>query len=84
MSKVYDLARKYTEKYKDSLQPCKYCGNTEITITRDRGIFDNRYYWSVNCSTHACDFTGGHTSIKQAIKTWNDKHSGKGDIRDEN
>lgn len=36
MSKRYEQARVYTEKYKDKLSPCRWCGNTDIRIVTDR------------------------------------------------
>lgn len=74
MSKRYDLARKYTHKYKNILNPCKYCGNPEIVITTDRGLFVGKYSWSVNCSTTGCDYVSD-TSIKKAVAKWNEKHN---------
>ena len=75
MSQRFEQAKKYTEKYKGILQPCKYCGNTDIRIVSERHFFgDNRVYWSVCCSTHACDCTGDYANVKDAVDAWNKKH----------
>ena len=75
MAKRHELAKKYTEKYKDVLAPCKYCGNTDIHITSERMVMnDPKNYWCVTCSTRACDCTGFYTSVKEAINRWNEKH----------
>ncbi len=73
MAQRFILAQKYTEKYKDVLLPCEHCGNQNIVIASDRGIFDNKLYWSVCCSTTSCDCTGFHTSVVDAVKSWNEK-----------
>ena len=78
MSQRYVLAKRYTEKYKDVLLPCKHCGSKDIIIASDRGIFDSKLYWSVCCSTHACDCTGFHTSVREAVKSWNEKQKERG------
>lgn len=76
MAKRFEKAMYYTEKYKSVLLPCKHCGNKEIVIASDRQAFgDNRNYWFVACSTHACDCTGDYTSVKAAIKRWNEKQT---------
>ena len=74
MSLRYRKAQEYTEKYRGKLVPCKYCGNTDIRIVSDRGIFDNSYCWSVCCSTKNCDFTIDKRLFK-AINRWNERHS---------
>ena len=73
MSKRFEKARHYTALYKSYLAPCKYCGNTDIQISSDRGYPDPKYYWSVNCMTDNCDFTID-TSIRRAIAKWNSRH----------
>lgn len=76
MAQRFAQAKKYTQKYKDILHPCKYCGNTDIVIASDRHLFgDHKAYWSVCCSTHACDCTGDYTSVKDAVEAWNKKHN---------
>jgi hypothetical protein len=69
MSKRFEKARLYTEKYKGKLSPCPECGNTDIQIWSD--IFDGKYMWSVNCMTWACQYTWS-TSLKKAIEKWED------------
>lgn len=71
MSQRYERAKYYTEKYKDLLQPCQYCGNTEIEIVSDRLMFENKNAWSVCCTTDKCDSTGAYTSVRKAIEVWN-------------
>ena len=73
MAKRFELAKEYTEKFKGILLPCKYCGNTDIRIASDRLTTKNG--WSVCCSTHACDCTGVYTSVKDAIRRWNEQQS---------
>ena len=88
MSKRYEYAKAYTEKYKSQLKPCRWCGNTDIHITTDRlTIVTNSDKavsnaqcktingWSVVCSTPNCDCTGVHTSVRNAIKQWNEMQS---------
>ena len=75
MAQRHEQAKRYTEKYKSILLPCKYCGNTDINIVSERHFFgDNRVYWSVCCSTHACDCTGDYPRVKDAVAAWNNKH----------
>lgn len=75
MSKRFEKAKEYTEKYKNKLLPCKYCGNKNILIVSDRTIFPPKDGWNVCCSTHNCDITATYTSVKEAIKRWNEKQS---------
>lgn len=88
MSKRYEQARIYTEKYKSQLKPCKWCGNTDICITTDRLTVvtnDDKTVsnaqcktvngWSVVCSTPHCDCTAVYTSVYKAIKQWNEMQS---------
>lgn len=72
MAKRFDKAKEYTEKYKDMLAPCKYCGSSDVIITSERVVGETR--WTVNCTTHACDCTAFCTSVKEAVKKWNEKH----------
>lgn len=75
MSKRFEKAKYYTEKYKSILIPCKYCGCKDIQINSDRMAFgDNKNYWYVCCLTRGCDCTGFYTSVRQAIKRWNENH----------
>lgn len=80
MSKRFELAIKYTQKYKHLLKPCRYCKNTDIHIVSDRTIFDNppRNVWSVVCGTHNCDCTGVHTKVKDAVDAWNRQQNSNG------
>lgn len=69
----FERAKAYTQKYKDILKPCRYCGNTDIRIVSERSIFSPRNLWAVCCSTHACDCTADYTSVREAVKAWNEK-----------
>lgn len=71
MAKRFEKAIYYTQKYKNDLLPCKYCGNTDIRIVSERTIFPPKDGWSVCCATHNCDITGTYTSVKKAIEAWN-------------
>lgn len=71
MSKRFEQAKKYTQKYKEILFPCHVCGNKDIRIVSDRGIFPPRNLWSVCCSNYACECTGSYISVKEAIQQWN-------------
>ena len=71
MAKRFDKAREYTRKYRDSLCPCRHCGNTDVQIWSD--ILSGKYMWSVNCMTENCDYVWD-TSLRRAIKKWNEKH----------
>ena len=73
MAKRYEKAREYTEKYKSALLPCRICGNENIVIVSDREIFYSKgNLWSVCCSTRACDCTKSFTSVREAVKRWNE------------
>jgi len=77
MTKRFEQARRYTEKYKSVLLPCRICGNKNIVIVSDREIFYSRgNLWSVCCSTRACDCTKSFKSVKEAISRWNEKQKG--------
>lgn len=69
MAMRFEKAKEYTRKYKGILGRCKYCGNQDIRIF---STADNK--WFVACMTKSCDCTGSYTSVKNAIKQWNDKH----------
>lgn len=72
MSKRFELAKQYMEKYKDALRPCKHCGSTDIRVVSDRSCFDSRHnYWSVVCSTPKCDCTGVFRSVQETVERWN-------------
>lgn len=72
MAKRFDLAKKYTQKYKHLLPPCKYCGNTDIRIVSDRTILVKpRNVWSVCCSTPSCDCTAEFVRVQDAVDAWN-------------
>ena len=77
MAKRFEKARQYTEKYKDKLIPCKYCGNNDIRIVSDRSIFQPRDEWAVVCTTKSCDSTSSYTSVKAAIEAWNKQQKGE-------
>lgn len=71
MAKRFVKAEEYTRKYKDSLKPCKYCGNADIRIVSDRMVYPPGDGWSVCCMTPKCDCTGIYKSVKMAIEAWN-------------
>lgn len=73
MAKRFEKAKEYTEKYRNELLSCKSCGNTDIRIVSDRTIFPPKDGWSVCCMTESCDCTGVYTSVKEAVKRWNQK-----------
>lgn len=71
MAKRYELAIKYTEKYRSVLPPCRYCGNTDVRICTDRTIFGpSRNTWFVACQTPKCDCTDSFTRVKDAVSAW--------------
>lgn len=74
MAKRFEKAKEYTAKYKSVLAPCKYCGNTEIIITSERSIFENKNLWAVTCITRSCDFAID-SNVKRAIQKWNERHA---------
>lgn len=81
MSKRYEKAKEYTNKYKDILAPCKYCGNTDIRIESDRAFWGpnkGKNLWSVVCSTPNCDCTQPFSSVRTAVKHWNDRQTAEG------
>ena len=93
MSKRFEQAKAYTEKYRDKLSPCRYCGNTDIRIASDResvvvgvdrkaGTARVRYrnVWCVVCSTDHCDCSKEFTSVRKAVEHWNEKQN-KGMIK---
>lgn len=74
MSQRFEKAKYLTEKYKNQLLPCPECKNTNIRICTDRTVFPKPMnVWFVACQTPFCDCTGSYTSVKVAIKKWNDK-----------
>lgn len=75
MSKRFEKAKMYTEKYKDILLPCRICGNKDIRVCSDRSVFSPKDMWSVCCSTHSCDCTGMYDTVKEAVKKWNEMQS---------
>ena len=80
MAKRFDLAKRYTEKYKSALLPCRFCGNPDIRIESDRMMFPvPRDGWYVCCSTRACDCTGTYSGVRDAIKRWNEMQGGSSD-----
>ena len=80
MARRFEKAKEYTEKYKSVLLPCRICGNKNIVIASDRSIFPPKDVWNVCCSTYACDCVCGYTSVKEAVKQWNEMQS-KGEIK---
>lgn len=75
MAQRYEQAKRYTEKYKNSLLPCRYCGNTNVHIVSERHFGDNRTYWAVCCQTYACDCTSDYTKVADAVNRWNEKQT---------
>lgn len=73
MAKRFEKAKEYTEKYKSVLLPCRYCHNTDIRIESERTIFNPRDAWSVTCSTPKCDCTRAYTSVREAVRVWNER-----------
>ena len=72
----FEKAKEYTAKYKKDLLPCSYCGNTNVRIVSDRVMGPPaKDGWSVCCETERCDCTGVYTSVKAAIKRWNEKQT---------
>lgn len=73
MAKRFEKAKAYTEKYKHLLQPCQYCGNTDVRIASDRTsvIGEGKDGYFVACTTPHCDCTDTFTSVKRAIDKWN-------------
>lgn len=72
MAKRFERAKAYTKKYKSILLPCRCCGDTDIRITSERTIFPAKDAWAVGCGTPCCDCTGAYTSVKKAVKRWNE------------
>ena len=75
MARRFEKAREYTEKYKAVLLPCKHCGCTGVEIVSERTIFPPRDGWSVTCTTPKCDCTGVYTSVRAAVRRWNEKQT---------
>lgn len=74
MAKRFDKAKEYTEKYKSVLLPCKFCKSKYIVITSDRTIWGKpKNVWSVGCTTPKCDCVCFYTSVKEAVKAWNER-----------
>lgn len=84
MSKRYEQAKAYTEKYRGKLSPCRICGNTDIRIASDRESFVlgndckavsarlvTKTVWFAACSTPHCDCAKSSTSVKTAVDNWN-------------
>lgn len=75
MAKRHEKAKHYTAKYKHMLAPCKYCRNTDICISSDRDMFPPRDVWTVNCKTEKCNCTGTYTSVREAVRRWNEMNA---------
>ena len=75
MAKRFEKAREYTKKYGPQLLPCRFCGNTDIRIVSDRTIFPPKDAWCVVCTTDLCDCTDTYTSVREAVRSWNDQQS---------
>lgn len=77
MAKRFEKAKEYTQKYKNVLLPCKWCGNTDIRIVSDREMWPSKAVWCVVCSTPSCDCTHTCSSVREAIRAWNNQQSRK-------
>lgn len=88
MSKRFEQAKAYTEKYKNMLSPCSVCGNTDVRIVSDREsvvvgtdrsvhsvVTKTRNVWFVACATPCCDCARSSTSVREVIKNWNNQQS---------
>lgn len=75
MSKRFEQAKKYTEKYKSILLPCRICGNADVRIVSYREIFGNKNLWGATCSSENCECTGVYANVKDAVKRWNEMNS---------
>lgn len=73
MANRFEMAKKYTEKYKSVLVACKFCHGTDIQITSDRTIFNPRNVWSVDCSCGNCVY--GRIRVKDAVSVWNEMNT---------
>lgn len=73
MANRFERAKRYTEKYKSILKPCKYCGSTDIHITSDRTIFNPKDVWSVGCA-NCGDCVYGKPTVKEAVERWNERY----------
>ena len=76
MAKRFEMAKKYTEKYKSVLVACKFCNGSDICITSDRAIFNPRNVWSVDCSCGNCVY--GLDKVEDAVKRWNEQNAAEG------
>ena len=70
MAKRFEDARRYTEKYKDIILPCRYCKSEDVEIVSDRAIFENKNLFLVRCR-NCPDCGPENTSVKKAIELWN-------------
>ena len=77
MAKRFQKAAEYTAKYKNELLLCGECGGTDIRIVSDRMMNAARDGWSVCCAHPCCDCTGVYTSVKTAIRRWNEMQAAK-------
>lgn len=78
ISRRYEQAKIFTEKYGKQLLPCAKCGRTDIHICTDRTIFPKpKNVWFAACPTPYCDCTESFTSIKKVIERWNNKQKAK-------
>lgn len=73
MANRFEMAKKYTEKYKSMLVACKFCKRSDIRITSDRTIINPRNVWSVDCSCGNCVY--GSIRVKDAVRRWNDMNA---------
>lgn len=83
MSKRYELARRYTEKYRHRLTACPVChGHVEVVSDRERVYPPGKRYtvhdslpparnvWAVACETRGCECTGNYTKVANAVEAW--------------
>ena len=71
MARRFERAKEYTQKYKLSLLPCRYCGGKNVAILSERSIFaPSKDGWTVTCGDCG-DCTAFDTSVKRALAKWN-------------
>lgn len=72
MAKRFEKAKEYNKKYGHLLSECPSCRSKKVEIQSERTIFQPRDAWSISC-TNCGDCVYGRTSVREAIKTWNDR-----------
>ncbi len=70
MAKRFEDAKRFTEKFKDKILPCRSCGSKNVRVVSERSIFDSKNVWYIGCCD--CPDCGPEsTSVRKAIKFWN-------------